>query len=64
MIGVFRNLYGGVKVSTGFTTDKSARPGSAGLVKKRKTITAKNVIDATARFARNAQPQVEYAIAA
>ena len=31
---------GGVKVSTGFTKDKFARPGSAGLVKKRKTINA------------------------
>ena len=34
--------YGGVKVSTGFSKDKFARPGSDGLVKNRKRITAKN----------------------
>jgi len=45
---------GGVKVSTGFTKDKFARPGSAGLVKKRKRITANNVIHAD--FSRNAAP--------
>ncbi len=32
--------YGGVKVSTGFTMNRFARPGSAGLVKKRKNVTA------------------------
>jgi hypothetical protein len=37
--------------------DTSACPGSAGLVKKRKLITAKsNVINAAARFARPSMP--------
>jgi hypothetical protein len=46
--------YGGVKVSTGFSKDKFARPGSDGLVKNRKRITANNVIHAD--FSRNTAP--------
>lgn len=54
--------YGGVKVSTGFMIDMSACPGSAGLVKKRKTITANsNVINAAARFVRPSMPMARAA---
>ena len=52
-VAVRNNFYGGVKVSTGFRIDTSACPGSDGLVKNRKLITAKsNVINAAHRFAR------------
>ena len=55
--GSLKIKYGGVKVSTGFRIDTSACPGSDGLVKNRKLITAKsNVINAAHRFARPSMP--------